>query len=166
MLPPADRMAPEIRAVVDYWSSLRQGGGLPGFRQLDPAALGALLPGIWVLDVVRDPYRFRFRLIGEQVLDSRPTLPLDDAGTAGRGTAMPTPRKGMFLDEYHGGPLPPRMFEGFVRAVECHEPDWYEGTPLTRHTRWIKALERVTLPLAENGRDVDALLNLTLYRRR
>lgn len=47
-----------------YWASLREGGRLPGRRQLDPAPIKRLLPTVSLIDVVREPLEFRMRLAG------------------------------------------------------------------------------------------------------
>ncbi len=169
MLPPSEQMHPRIREIVDYWRSIHRPEGLPGLKQIDPTAIPSLLRNIWILDVERDPYRFRFRLVGDAVAASTARVAKSGSAAASEpaagGRTLSAARKGGYLDELHGGPLPPRMMEGFVRVIERHEPDWYRGEPLTAHTRWVETIERVALPLATDGATVDSILNLTIYGR-
>src|SRR3546814_7649374 len=61
--------APKIKALYDYWQSIRPNDlALPGRRHFDPLDIPELLPNIWMLDVKRDPLRFRFRLIGTEIV--------------------------------------------------------------------------------------------------
>ena len=41
---------------------------MPDRRDLDPVQIPKLLPGIILIDIHRDHYRFRFRLIGERMV--------------------------------------------------------------------------------------------------
>src|SRR3546814_6108920 len=61
--------APKIKALYDYWQSIRPNDlALPGRRHFDPLDIPELLPNIQMLDVKRDPLRFRFRLIGTEIV--------------------------------------------------------------------------------------------------
>src|SRR3546814_18267061 len=61
--------APKIKALLAYWQSIHPaGGGLPGRRHLDPIDIPELLPNIWMIDVKRGPLRFRFRLVGTEIV--------------------------------------------------------------------------------------------------
>src|SRR5262245_51013610 len=113
MLPPLDEMHPKVRALLIYWRSLVSAERLPGRRDIDPLAIPLLLSNIWMVDVLRAPYRFRVRLVGEEARVAGALL-----------------RKGVFLDELHDGTLPQRFMEGLRRVIEEHEPDWYRGRPL------------------------------------
>src|SRR5271167_3337214 len=42
---------PNLQALDRYWRSIRQPQGLPSHRDIDPTAIPALLPRIWILDV-------------------------------------------------------------------------------------------------------------------
>src|SRR5277367_4446374 len=63
---PADA-DPRLRRLHDYWRSAHPtGGGLPGRQHLDPCDIAPLLRWIWMMDVHRDPLRFRYRLLGTE----------------------------------------------------------------------------------------------------
>ncbi|WP_445678510.1 PAS domain-containing protein [Radicibacter daui] len=64
--PPFDRLGPErLERVFSLWHHWRGDKPAPRRAEVDPAALRALLPQIFILDVEEDD--FRFRLVGEAV---------------------------------------------------------------------------------------------------
>ncbi len=67
----ADLMAtldrPRLREGLAYWGSKRAGRRMPERRDIDPGEIPALLPWVMLVDVLRDPPDFRYRLIGTGV---------------------------------------------------------------------------------------------------
>jgi hypothetical protein len=63
----ADLNSDIVRAVVDYWQGKRQDGGLPHRDHLDPIEIPRLLPHILLKEVRRDPWDFRYRVVGTVV---------------------------------------------------------------------------------------------------
>jgi hypothetical protein len=62
---PDDRSGwhPHCRAFYDYWLRISPAGRFPGRRHVSPFESVSLLPRMRTLDVVRDPLRFRYRLV-------------------------------------------------------------------------------------------------------
>ncbi len=58
----------KLRALYDYWNSKRREGALPRRRDIDPVEIPHLLPIIYLLGVEHDPRRFRFRLVGTDII--------------------------------------------------------------------------------------------------
>ena len=56
-----------VRAAVAYWRGRSRGGALPRRALLDPAEIPHLLPHLMLKDVRRDPWDFRYRLVGTSV---------------------------------------------------------------------------------------------------
>ena len=56
-----------VRAVVDYWNSKRLGIGPPDQNLFDPLEIPRLLPHVMLKDVQRDPWDFRYRVVGTVV---------------------------------------------------------------------------------------------------
>jgi hypothetical protein len=134
---------PKVRAIFDYWRSVHpDGGGLPGRQHIDPIDIPQLLPNIWLIDVKRDPYRFRFRLVGTQVVDY-----------AGEDNT------GKWFDER----LPDFNPSVFIDVVETGRPSWSRGHSKMRPEKNYYELERVRLPLASDGKTVDMILSLTVF---
>lgn len=55
------------RGLREYWQELVSDGKIPSKNALDPMAMKAFLGNIALLDIVRDPLDFRFRLVGEHI---------------------------------------------------------------------------------------------------
>ena len=61
--------APKIRALYAYWQAIHpEPDRLPGRQHLDPLDIPELLANIWMADVQREPLRFRFRLVGTEIV--------------------------------------------------------------------------------------------------
>lgn len=59
---------PRLAEVLDYWLSKCRGRRMPARADIDPLDLGALLPTIYLVDVLDDPPDFRYRLIGTDIV--------------------------------------------------------------------------------------------------
>jgi hypothetical protein len=146
--PPASHQIPEdchpkVRALLDYWRSVHpREGGLPGRQHIDPIDIPLLLPNIWLIDVRRNPYRFRFRLVG--------TLIVNYAGEDNTGK---------WFDER----LPDFDPRVFIDVVESGRPSWSRGRSKMRPEKDYYELERVRLPLATDSQTVDMILSLTVF---
>src|SRR3546814_17322471 len=57
------------------------------------------------------------------------------------------------------------LYLAMVRVCESCQPDYRSGTPNITPQPGITRLERLSLPLAHDGRNVDVILSATLYRR-
>jgi hypothetical protein len=59
-----------LQDALAYWESKRAGRKMPARRDLDPVLeIPKLVPWVVLVDVLRDPLDFRFRLIGSGVVD-------------------------------------------------------------------------------------------------
>ena len=146
-LPSPGAMHPIVRALYEHWLAVHPPQGLPGRQHFDPMAVPALLRNVWLLDVERNPYRFRYRVIGSALIEA--------------GTPV---RTGDCLHEALPEPARRRNMETFlIRAVETRTPSWRKGKPTIAHQRFVTELEVIALPLARNGEQVDNLLNATVF---
>ena len=133
------------------WEALAAAKGrYPTRAEIDPAALGAkLLPNIFLVDVVAEPGmkqpRFRFRLLGQVIVDREPTRPCD------------------YLDQI-GASKEVSVIEHHYRACIAGKV-WIRDTSLRwsdndkSHLRY----KVMMLPLSEDGRGVTNLIGLALY---
>ena len=119
---------------------------LPGMSKFDPMRVPRLLPNIFLMDVERDPLRFRFRLVGEAIVES-----------GGPG------RRGAYVDELPRTNRGAYLHDQLSDLVRDRQPQWYKGPPSLQHHQFVRQLEGVMLPMAENGVDVDSVLCLTVY---
>lgn len=53
----------------DYWRSRRDGDALPGRSDIRPDEIMAMLPHVMLIDVQRDPWDFRYRLVGTRIAE-------------------------------------------------------------------------------------------------
>ena len=139
-----------VRQLYAYWLSIHPaGGGLPGRQHVDPAAISGLLPGIWLVDVQREPLRFRYRLVGT-----------NHVAVIGRDLT------GQWIDEAHASFLPSAAYAQFVAAVERGEPGYRSGHPFIIVPKDYLTMERLILPLARDGTNVDMLLAISVYHKK
>lgn len=136
---------PEIRMIVDYWRSIHPNSGLPGRQHLDPVDIPNLLPSIRLIDVVGAPPRFRTRLMGTKLV-----------------AAVGQDYTGMWLDD---------VFHEFGKSSAClglntvtrtGTLNWRRGHPAMMHGKEFMIIERVYLPFARDGRDVDMILTYVM----
>lgn len=135
---------PLLIRLAAYWETLRRSGALPGRRDINPAAIVRAMPFVALIDVHRhSPLAMSFRLVGTEL-----------ARWAGRDNT------GREIEECYG-----RHVGGdWDRAVRDYERAVLTGTPARRTHQGqrpdglIFDYERILLPLASDGRTVDALL--------
>ena len=136
--------------LFGYWKSIhRPGGGQPGRPQLDPSAISPLLPFVWLADIQREPLRFRYRLLGTE-----------HARVFGRDYT------GHWLDETHVIFYASPGYPQFGAAVEQGRVGYRRGHTLAMLPMDYRSIERLLLPLAQDGKAVDMLLAISLYERR
>ncbi|MCW0233103.1 MAG: PAS domain-containing protein [Ferrovibrio sp.] len=140
---------PQARQLLFHWMrACGSDGQLPGRTTINHPGLDNLLPSLWMLDVERTPWRFRYRMAGAEFTaaigrevgtgwydELRPL-----AWIANRRRLITTARNG--LPTWSRGPLP---LEADVPA-SCGECD----------------VENLILPLACDGVTVDSLLGITV----
>lgn len=133
------------------WEALAAAKGrYPSRSEVDPAALGAkLLPSVFLVDVLDRPGdavpRFRFRLLGQAILDREST------------------RAGDYLDALGAA--------AEIAKIERHYLDCIDGKVSVRaaslvwsdvHKEYLR-YGVMMLPLSDDGRSVTHLIGLALY---
>lgn len=145
---PEDRSGwhPLVRRLYDYWRSLAPPGGLPGRPDLVPEDIAPLWSRAWMLDVFRDPLRYRYRLCGTEMVRS-----------LGREVT------GEWLDEVHPALIAnPQSRERFRFMAETGRATWRRGLPLWTHDPRHQLIETLIVPLADNARTVDKMLGVSV----
>jgi hypothetical protein len=143
---------PKIRRIHDYWQSLRPAEDmLPGRQHFDPLAVAPLLPNLRLIDVQRRPLRFRYRLVGTRIVD-----------------AHARDLTGLWLDEVHPEFTPGSdLYREYIGVIESGRPSHRRGEPIfIVNADKFAELERILLPLAQDGRTVDMLLAATVFLNR
>jgi hypothetical protein len=141
-----DPWHPTITALHDYWLSIHPAAGLPGRQHMDPCAIAALLPHLFMVDVARDPLRFKYRLVGTEYV-----------------RLIGKDLTGRYLDEVHPG-FHGLVLRQYVEAVELGKPAYRKGPVLYANPdRQYLGMERLLVPLARDGVQVDILLGAVVY---
>ncbi len=143
----ASHWHPKIARFFLYWRSIHPASGLPGRRHFDPLAVHSLLPGIWLLDIQREPFRLRYRLVGTEAVE-----------------AIGSEVTGQWMDTVHTAVAQEQIYMDRYRAVaEQKLPSWRRGVPrLWTHKKYA-TLENMVVPLANDGATVDMLACLTVF---
>jgi hypothetical protein len=137
-----------IRRLYDYWRSIQPAQDrLPGRQHLEPLDLPELLQWLLLVDVVGEPPRFRYRLIG-----------------TGQARVMECDLTGRWLDEAYDHFRDKRDHAEFV-AVAGGQIRYSRCPPEYRVERSHVLMERLLLPLARDGLSVDMVLGIALYIR-
>jgi hypothetical protein len=143
-------MSPPLVLLFQYWQSKhRPDGSLPRRVDIDPVEIArvrpTLVPHLWLADVLRDPYRFRYRLIGGA---------LSDAGAPGRvGELIHEP----------GSTIGKSLHDNLVKICDERTWNYRSGTPTLPHSRHVEAIERLSLPLVDEAGAVAVILSASVY---
>lgn len=135
---------PALAKFFAYWLSIRPSAALlPGRQHFDPLHIADLMPRVWLLDVVRDDgrLRFRYRLAGTKEVQ---TLEREVTGE--------------WLDDVHPRlKANPALLERYRFIVEQGQPTYRKGFINFTHKREHVRVENCMVPLARDGRAVDII---------
>lgn len=138
---------PKLERLYTYWRSIHPPAGLPGRQHIDPTTIPDLLPDVYMVDVIRTPLRFRYRLVGTEFAQR-----------------MGHDLTGQYLDEAHPGFAD--VIKQYVAVVEQREPAYRNGPVLfTAAKKDYQSIERLMVPMARNGIDVDLIFAVIVYLR-
>ena len=141
---PAD-WHPPVRQFYDYWLSVAPPGRLPGRQHIAPEDIRTLLPRLWMCDVFRDPLRFRYRLVGSEIVRS-----------------VQRELTGQWLDEAQPQSVTnPTLSNRYRFIVETGQPTWRRGPTLWIRDPQHRSVENCLLPLAADGETVDKIIAMT-----
>jgi hypothetical protein len=137
---------PLVRRLYDYWRLLASPGRLPGRQDLVPEDIAPLWSRAWMLDVFRDPLRYRYRLCGTEMVRS-----------LGREVT------GEWLDEVHPALIAnPQSRERYRFMAETGCPTWRRGPPLWTRDAKPHMIETCIVPFASDGYTVDKMLAVSV----
>lgn len=138
-------ISPINQAALDYWRSLCSDRGVPARADLQLEDMVDILPNIVLLDVLRDPLDFRYRLIGTRIEEF-----------------MAEPYTGRRLSEIPHQAPPSEIWRSCERAVSTAAPI-YDDAPYVGPKKDLVTPEAMLLPLADDGITVNMLLVVVDY---
>jgi hypothetical protein len=133
---------PEIRSIYDYWDRKRQSRNMASRDDIDPIEIPELLPRIQLIDVEGAPVRFRYRLVGTELVTRRGFDPT-----------------GMEVDAAFYGADAQRVLSNYAYVTE-NKTHQYSRTVFEERRGWNVWLERIYLPLSQDGESVNMILVL------
>jgi hypothetical protein len=98
-----------------------------------------------MLDVLEQPLRFRYRLVGSKLVMA-----------GGRELT------GRLMEEVHANLFTSDPYSHYPACVREHEVGWRRGGTVFDWGREHVHIERIVLPLAADGRTVDIILGLSV----
>jgi len=121
-------LPPKLALLNTWWRKTREAknGALPGRADVDPAALKNLLAHIALVDVLRDPLDWRYRLVGTQLVEV-----MGGARTAIEGSVML-----------------------MTRLLETRAPLAFSGTLYWLEKDYV-SFTALVLPLSNDGTEID-----------
>jgi hypothetical protein len=140
--------APKIRRLLHYWVKIKASGRMPTREIVDVFQVSGLLPYVWLIDVERKPsLRFRFGLIKTHVQRVSAAEPI-----------------ARYLDDIEPKADTRMLCDYFRRVVAEERPLFRRGRPLLPWRSGMKIQQSLYLPLANKGREVDAILAISMFR--
>ena len=135
----SDIRSPVVRQGLDYWTKARGERAMPARADLDPMEMIPLLPHVILLDVLRDPLDFRYRLIGTLVEEH-----------------MSAPYTGRRFSEFEGQRAPSRIWTCNERVVTERQPI-RSDIPYIGPKADFTTMEDIMMPLSADGESVDVI---------
>jgi hypothetical protein len=142
---------PKLARFYEYWLAIAPPGKLPGRQHFDPLDIPELLPRIWMLDVLHEPRRFRYRLAGTKEVE---TLQREVTGR--------------WFDEVHPHLMgEPEATGRFEAMIESRLATYRKGRIVALHHKDHQIVENVMCPFARDGVRVDliAACSILYYSR-
>ncbi|WP_417319686.1 PAS domain-containing protein [Emcibacter sp.] len=139
---PADFNAEIHRIFYNHWNEIRGDKHLPSRSDFNPAAIAPALPHILMLEVHRDPMRFKFRLSGTETVD-----------------VMGVNVMGRWIDEF---PHTEKVIDRYKWLVETGRP-YYNSDKLYWAVKDFHHYTALTLPFSDDGENVNILMSTNHY---
>jgi len=130
-----------LQRIYGYWSAKRGDRPMPRRADLDPTEIPPrLLPGITLVDVVPDPRRYVYRLVGTMEVEVRGFDPT-----------------GRSVEEAYFGENAEDATACYDRVVETRTPV-LDPKPFLERRRGYSGAESLFLPLSQDGAAVNMIL--------
>ena len=139
--------SPRLREAYSYWDAKRQTKLMPSRSDLDPVEIPRLLPYVILIDVMREPLDFRYRLVGTQAC-----------------VIMRRDLTGQIFSEIPGNGQASALWRGCEAVVSSKAPMCWQFSYLGPE-RSLRDCERVLLPLSKDGVNVTMIFKVITFER-
>ena len=137
---------PLVRQFYEYWRDIAPPECLPGRQHIAPEKIVPLLSRLWILDVFRNPLRFRYRLVGTDITRS-----------------VQRELTGQWLDEAQPESLRHVDLRDRYRFIlETGQPTWRRGPTMWDRDPNHRIVENCLAPLASDGETVDKIIAVSV----
>jgi hypothetical protein len=140
--------SPTLQQALAYWNEKRGHRPMPARADIDPMEMIPILPHVILLDVLRDPLDFRYRLIGTLVEDH-----------------MSAPYTGRRFSEFEGQRQGSRLWTCSERVLNEKQPV-RSDIPYIGPMRDFTTIEDIMMPLSSDGESVDVIFIAVEYIRK
>ncbi|MDH3233744.1 MAG: PAS domain-containing protein [Alphaproteobacteria bacterium] len=140
-----DIRSPILRQALAYWNDKRGARAMPARADIDPMEIIQILPHVILLDVLREPLDFRYRLIGTVNEEH-----------------MSEPYTGRRFSELPHQCAPSRIWSCSERVVRDKHP-LRSDIPYVGPKRDFTSVEDIMMPLAADGATVDMIFVVIEY---
>lgn len=127
----------KLQQLLNYWRGKGSEGVLPSRKDIDPIEIPRLMPHVAMIDILRDPLDYRYRLSGTHLVEM-----------------IGHDRTGRRMREFFTAPAIEAAEQMLERLLSRRKPLAFEG-----RLYWIErdylAFHALILPLAADGHTVD-----------
>jgi hypothetical protein len=138
--------SPRLREAYAYWDAKRRNKLMPSRKDIDPVEIPRLLPYVILIDVVREPLDFRYRLMGTQACDI-----MRGDFTGQLFSKIPGKKERALWQEYD--------------ALVSSKAPMYWQTPYVGPERFLRNFENILLPLSNDGVNVTMIFTVISFER-
>jgi hypothetical protein len=132
----------KLARFFDYWMLIKPATGLPGRQHFDPLDIPNIMPRVWMLDILREPLRYRYRLAGTKEVE---TLQREVTGQ-------------MFDDVHPHLRGDGEAFGRFDAIARRGVATYRYGRIVALHHKKHLNVENCMVPLARDGKTVDMIV--------
>ena len=140
-----DGFDPRLQRFYAYWDERRAGRRFPARRDLDPVDFKYILGFVMLMEVHREPLRFRFRLHGAELVRHG-------------GYDM----TGKWIEDLPGEENRRALRDRCLTLVETGQPQFVRSERLLDGR--LLRYEAVWVPLADDGETINMLMRALSYR--